>query len=453
MSRRARLTRSATRFWRRSGGSRRRAKAVLSFFTQQAGRFPARSAGRARAPVALWRFLAPACSRLDAIGTNPRPQARASVPTAARFCDGSLGSGGPRSSAARFLLKQIDPGRKLAELAPQGLAKRRRVLEIVAFEPPSGEKLQRLGRGMEREIPGGRRERQPRVVLPNAPQTAKPLRLNMPVLLEHAPEPGGRFFSLMKKFAVGDAGDHDPAAVCAQGGEGGDVLGIVLHGISPIAGVEHAVDFIAVQREAEHPCFVVPLEGVWEDEVAGDIPLALAQRQVLRHVADPSHEPRIPVFAQNARQPFVGAIFGRVECFRMGSENFGMQPQIHADMAGKVLLAHVQQEWALPRAAQQLDLPAVHQRLQFVDKLRGPLFQVLKSRSRKLDGGRDARMVRQQVERRFVTALWKLPPLLVGYLRVENVPVEEHGDWQDRLMSGDVHGATKSDRSAKPTFR
>src|SRR3954454_13161133 len=39
-----------------------------------------------------------------------------------------------------------------------------------------------------------------RVVLPNAPQAAKPLRLNVPVLLEHAPEPSGRFFSLMKKF-------------------------------------------------------------------------------------------------------------------------------------------------------------------------------------------------------------------------------------------------------------
>src|SRR3954464_4510512 len=129
-----------------------------------------------------------------------------------------------------------------------------------------------------------------------------------------------------------------------------------------------------------------------------------------------------------------------------------MQPQIHADMAGKGLLPHVQQEWAFPRAGHQLHLSAGRQRLQFVDKLRVPLFQVLKRRSRKLDGGRDARMVRQQVERRFVTALWKLPPLLVGYLRVENVPVEEHGDRQDRLMSGDVHGATKSDRSARPAF-
>ena len=210
--RRARLTRSATRFWRRSGGSRRRAEAALSFFTQQAGRFPARSAGRARAPVALWRFLAPACSRLDAIGTNPRPQARASVPTAARFCDGSLGSGGPRQQRGALSPEADRPG---PQACGAGAARARKTSPSArdrCVRTPLREKLQRLGRGMEREIPGGRRERQPRVVLPNAPQAAKPLRLNMPVLLEHAPEPGGRFFSLMKKFAVGDAGDHDPAA-------------------------------------------------------------------------------------------------------------------------------------------------------------------------------------------------------------------------------------------------
>ena len=213
------------------------------------------------------------------------------------------------------------------------------------------------------------------------------------MLLEHAPEPGRPFFTLVQKFAVGHARDHDPAAVRAQRGEGRDVLGVVLHAIDAVTGVEHAVDLVTMQRQAEHPCFVVPLEGVREDEVAGDVRIALAQRQVLRHVADPSHEPSIAVFAQDARQPLVGAIFGRVEALRMGAEDLRVQLQIHAHMPGKVLLAHVQQERALPGAAQQLDLPKVHQLLQFVDQLRAVPLQLLQRRAGQLDGCRDAWVV------------------------------------------------------------
>jgi hypothetical protein len=112
-------------------------------------------------PVDLLFKEPTARQRASRLGDPLRPLARARMPSAQirhlkrehlfrqtfDFAADALDLAARRHSAARLLLQQIDLGRELTELAPQGLAERRRVLEIVAFEPASGEKLQHLGRG------------------------------------------------------------------------------------------------------------------------------------------------------------------------------------------------------------------------------------------------------------------------------------------------------------------